>query len=44
MQNHQPYMVLWKCGSIDIDRSHDNRIQPKANANARNTAILPWME
>jgi hypothetical protein len=44
MKNHQPYIVLWKCGSSDIERSHDSTIHPKVNAKARNTASLPCSE
>src|SRR4030081_1062172 len=44
MKNHQPYIVLWKCGSRDIDKSHDKTIQPNAKAKPRNTASFPCNE
>ena len=44
MKNHQPYIVLWKNGSSDIERSHDSTIQPNTNANPRNTASFPCSE
>src|SRR5688500_11291318 len=44
MKNHPPYIVLWKCGSSDIDKSHDSTIQPNANAKPRKTASRPWSE
>ena len=44
MKNCQPYIVLWKCGSIDIERSQDRITQPKPNTSARTTASFPCSE
>src|SRR5690349_22295223 len=39
MNTHQPYIVLWKWRSSDIDRSHESTIHPNANENASATAM-----
>ena len=40
----QPYIVLWKWTSADIDRSQESATQPNPKRITSATAIFPWSE